>query len=478
MGPEAMFTMGKFIALAAFTLVVVGAIPDPIVPEAELLQQSYEDATATLAQLKAAGKDDKACRDLSKTAIKEVQDSVNTAQSQINSLSDGSSCSKAGQELVSAAEGDLKAANKRATDAQNAANNAANAKGDFGSIPLDQMKPGKCGTFLDKSAYKNAVSKRDAAEREALRAKGEAEGAKKALDSARREAAKLKKYCECKALHTANKAYDAAAASNSANAKAWTKGKHMACVLDGVSPSKCSVGTIPKVSRRKMANGSINNSACHEEHKDIKNKEAADERKAKDEAKKKLTCTVNTKSSNKAGVIKPSGKSGWSLTGCGMHNKYRSWNKLAGFEEMRPDGSHCRCDTGFGNAKLSSGYTMTGGGSVNNYRSWNKQAGFEESRPTGNNWRADMGFGKGDFKSYVTGCKGLSCRTGSKRSSGGNVNCPSGYQVTGCGVNNHHRNWDKKSGFEDVRPSGNGCFCDTGFGTGDNTCYARCCKGT
>jgi len=94
-----------------------------------------------------------------------------------------------------------------------------------------------------------------------------------------------------------------------------------------------------------------------------------------------------------------------------------------------------------------------------------------------------MGFGWGDYTVYVRGCKApkghnLSCIT--RHSGVGNYNrvkCPSGYQVTGCGINNHYRHWNHLSGFEASFPKSNTqCDCDTGFGTGRNTCYARCCK--
>jgi len=235
-------------------------------------------------------------------------------------------------------------------------------------------------------------------------------------------------------------------------------------------------------------------------------------------AKKKavLTCSTTTKGSNKAGIVKTHTAGGYTMVGGGMVNHYRTWNKLAGFEEAHPDGNHFRCDTGFGpgrltcygrscktnvgalkcvtktkrfkgsgvrDAHLPKGYVMTGGGLNNHYRGWNKRAGFEETRPNGNSWRGDMGFGWGDYTVYVRGCKApagrkLTCVTKhSKRGNYNKVTCPAGFTVTGCGVNNHYRHWNKKSGYESHFPHGNNqCHCDTAFGSGDNTCYARCCK--
>merc|ERR1712070_565358 len=222
-----------------------------------------------------------------------------------------------------------------------------------------------------------------------------------------------------------------------------------------------------------------------------------------------LECAVSSSRSNNAGIVKPAAKSGMTMTGGGIYNHYRHWNAKAGFEETMPEGNQWRCDMGFGpgqvtcygiyckksgaltcttrsgrftgsgtkTVNLPSGYTMTGGGMYNHYRSWNAKAGFEDTRPNGNGWLGDMGFGWGDFTVYVRGCKGVSCTT--VQSGTGNAataNCPSGYKVTGCGITNYYRTWNALSAFEETFPSGNGCRCDGGFGSGNIRCYARCCK--
>merc|ERR1711988_519095 len=240
-------------------------------------------------------------------------------------------------------------------------------------------------------------------------------------------------------------------------------------------------------------------------------------KKAKKKQPVKLTCKTTTVSTNNAGIVKAQAASkNHVILGGGMVNHYREWNARAGFEEALPEGNAYRCDTGFGPGKLTcyarsrqtnvgkldcvtrrttfkgsgfteahlpDGYVMTGGGLNNHYRGWDKRAGFEETRPIGNAWRGDMGFGWGKYSVYVRGCKAprgrvLSCLT--LQSAKGNYNkvtCPAGFAVTSCGVSNHIRKWNSKSGYESHFPVGNNqCHCDTAFGTGSNTCYARCCK--
>jgi len=93
-----------------------------------------------------------------------------------------------------------------------------------------------------------------------------------------------------------------------------------------------------------------------------------------------------------------------------------------------------------------------------------------------------MGYGRGELNCFVRGCKfpyGAHCVTteGSSDKAGWVwAECPEGYQVFGCGMRNNYLNFDVKSGFEDLRPVGNKCLGDMGFGPGRISVYARCCK--
>merc|ERR1711939_859442 len=226
------------------------------------------------------------------------------------------------------------------------------------------------------------------------------------------------------------------------------------------------------------------------------------------------------KTSNRAGLVHVGASRGKTVTGGGMNNRYRAWNKLGMFEDMYPGKTRFTCDTGYGPCKLTcysiscskggkpltcetrkiqkrnfSGiakisprrrkYTMTGGGLINHYRGgwrsrqWKgRKSMFEDSRPSGNGWVGDMGAGRGDFTAFVRGCKGVECKT--VQSQKGNLvyaTCPKGYQVTGCGIRNEYRKyWSKLSAFEESYPiSATKCRCDGGFGNGRVLCFARCC---
>merc|ERR1711998_105155 len=72
------------------------------------------------------------------------------------------------------------------------------------------------------------------------------------------------------------------------------------------------------------------------EEKAAKHKEkAAKEKKQKALARSNvLMCTTRAKHSNNAGAIAPAAVGGYTVTGGGMNNHYRSFNKLSAFEEM------------------------------------------------------------------------------------------------------------------------------------------------
>ena len=52
-----------------------------------------------------------------------------------------------------------------------------------------------------------------------------------------------------------------------------------------------------------------------------------------------------------------------------------------------------------------SGYTMTGGGMINHYRTWGQAVTYEDNYPSGNGWACDSGIGWGDYTCYVRCCR-------------------------------------------------------------------------
>merc|ERR1711871_1560545 len=213
------------------------------------------EAKAAVASMIKAGKDEGACADLASATIKEVEDAVDSQQKALDSLDTGADCASKNQEEVDAAQGNLDQANKDKTDADAAAAAAAGADVAFSPKPLSSLTPGQCDTFFTDPAYTST---------QAAGAVTAAEAGLKAAQEAQQEAIAE---CKCSAKKAYEAAWEAANANNDANEKAYTKGKHMKCVLAGTPPASCPVGDIPKVTAITLADG-VESASCseHPEH--------------------------------------------------------------------------------------------------------------------------------------------------------------------------------------------------------------------
>merc|ERR1711966_280252 len=649
--------MMRTFLLVATLVVIVSA-------HQEEINEDFAEASQAVQVLLQEGKSDSACRKLATGTKKEITDGQRNTQSLINRFDIGKNCHKAGLGAYNAAK--TRQANaKRASDtAVRNCNKAKNARVTVGLKPLSAFKVG-CSAFLNDRKYTSAKGHMSRTCNDAKRKQAAQADSKKSTATALRAHQTAKKTCACRAQKNHKAAVRAAANFNSAsNAKSWTKAYHMMCVLDGKPANRCSVPRVPRVSVPRMptwvartrcsnpkpkprpkprprprpapagrsgvgapaggakqiavsgssfwdvnnadtiyavANGvwkhiggklkqiavsgnrvwgvnknddiytrpgvggvwkhiggklkqiavsgntvwgvNKNDDIFHRsgvggrwKHIPGKLKNIAvsgntvwgvnsgnaafsrngvngrwvHERQVVNKPKSSpLVCKTRVKGSNKAGVVRPDGGgAGFTLVGGGMNNHYRSFNKLSAFEEAFPHGNQFQCDTGFGPGRLTCyaryckktgmrcttnktsrqrksgvavanaprGYTMTGGGLYNHYRHFNKRAHFERSHPHANGWTGDMGYGWGDYTVYARSCTGLTCTT--RHSGVGNskvVARPRGYRVTSCG--SHQMNgWGKLGAFEQYNFHGNGCHCDMGFGSGKQRCYARCCK--
>merc|ERR1711959_290081 len=220
--------MMKIFALLAFVGVAT-ALPstaDDIVPEgfdasgmappANFLEVSaFDEAKATVESMIQAGKDEGACADLAAATVKEVEDSVDAAQKTLNSLNTGSDCPNKGQG----------------------------------------------GVVFNSAAYTSAVATKESTANAATQAAASVTAAEAGLKAAQEAQQDAIKECQCDAKKSYEAAWEAANANNDANEKAYTKGKHMACVLAGTPPDSCQVGAIPKVTEVTLADG-VESATC------------------------------------------------------------------------------------------------------------------------------------------------------------------------------------------------------------------------
>jgi len=216
---------------------------------------SYEQASNEITMLLQQGNDESACADLAKALIDEVTSTVDQSNKLLGALDDGSSCPNEGQDAVTAAQNNNNDAEKAASDAAEAASAAADADIDFGSYSFSTLTEGECGQFWKDDAYVAAKDAQGSTATAQTEADAKAKATAEALDDATAAAASAVKACQCKVRAAYDAAWAAATEKEDADAAAYTKGKHMACVLQGTAAADCDVGDAPKPTPIKLADG-------------------------------------------------------------------------------------------------------------------------------------------------------------------------------------------------------------------------------
>jgi len=449
-----------------------------------------------------------ACVKAADASINNVFTDVKNSQRMLNKLPNGRHCATRNQHLINRAKRTIRTRTNQVRSAVNHLRKQRRSRVRW-NFSYESLRENSCSAFYRSGQWQTAKRRVHHANRRLISARANLRAARNNLKVQIRNAKRARNRCRCAIKRRVARELKSAKRLTGDRMKTLLREMMVKCL---VSARKRGKNANKYAARCK----NLRVSASYKRRLRLFRTRLAPGVAATNCANAKLMCRTTTHRSNNAGVIRARASGGYTMLGGGMVNHYRSWNKLGAFEEAMPEGNHFRCDTGFGpgrltcynracktnfgalscttrslrfrgsgvrDVRLPRGYTMTGGGLYNHYRHFNKHSGFEETRPNGNAWRGDMGFGWGDYTVYVRGCKAprgkrLVCTT--RQSGRGNYNrvsCPRGYQVTSCGVNNHYRAFNAKSAYESHFPASNSqCHCDTAFGHGDNTCYARCCK--
>merc|ERR1711998_388287 len=152
-----------------------------------------------------------------------------------------------GQPTVDQAKKNLDSTKTKAADAKKASNSAKSKPVKFKDVTIADIKDGDCAAFFQDPAYTAAQKGAEAAAKTDAKAAGEFKAAQTAYDDALAAQKKAIHICACAAQKKHGEAKKAIDKANSAeNAKAWTKGHHMKCVLDGKNGANCKVPAVPK----------------------------------------------------------------------------------------------------------------------------------------------------------------------------------------------------------------------------------------
>jgi len=512
--PKKNKTMMKSFVIIALALVVVQAVPEEMfVQEGSMMEagsasfMSAQDKVETMLQEDTMARRS-ACVKAADASINNVFRDVKNAQGMLNRLANGRSCARRNQHLINRAHRTIRLRTRQVHSAVSYLRTQRRSRVRW-NFSFESLREGSCSAFYRSGQWQSTKRRVHHANRRLAGARANLRAARNNLKVQIRNAKRVRKACRCAVKKRTARMLKNAKRETGDRMKTLLREMMVKCLVTARKHGKNANKYAARCKNLRV-------SAAYKRRLRLYRTRLAPGVAATNCASAKLTCRTTTQRSNRAGVIRARTARGYTMLGGGMVNHYRNWNRLGAFEEAMPEGNHFRCDTGFGpgrltcynrscktnhgalscttrslrfrgvgvrDVRLPRGYVMTGGGLYNHYRHFNSRSGFEETRPNGNAWRGDMGFGWGDYTVYVRGCKAprgrrLICTT--RQSGRGNYNrvsCPRGYTVTSCGVNNHYRAFNQKSAYESHFPASNSqCHCDTAFGHGDNTCYARCCK--
>jgi len=217
--------------------------------ETILADVSYATAKKHVTQMLQAGKDEDACKDLSKATSDEVIASVAAQQKTLDGMLKGEEeCDDEGEGLVLKAQTGLKEAQDTQQTKTQALADANSQKINFGDFEFDQLQEGQCTSFFNQKVWQDAKAAVATATTELNTANGAVTAAEKALTDAQDEAAKSVSKCRCSASKLLEKTVtEMNANAKVANTKAWKEAAHMLCVIDGNPEDSCSVPTMPTV---------------------------------------------------------------------------------------------------------------------------------------------------------------------------------------------------------------------------------------
>merc|ERR1719271_1475475 len=176
----------RTVALLLACIALAAAVPTSHAPDKHVTSakhiSNHENAKQALKMLQAKGTDASACRELSETTKKEVEDEVNTLQAVIDGLDDGANCHTEGQTAVDDATNAKSLADQAHLDAV-AALAAANAHSVvFEDRAFNSLTEGECSYFFGSDAYIAAKATHTAAVADESAAAGAATSAATALD--------------------------------------------------------------------------------------------------------------------------------------------------------------------------------------------------------------------------------------------------------------------------------------------------------
>merc|ERR1711865_419645 len=179
-------------------------------------------------------------RDLASATRKEVKANIKTLQTALDDMPKGKACDSEGSTIIAKAKKGQTDAKFAATTADAALKKANDADIDFGSFKMKHLNAGDCNAFYGQDVFKNGVKALKKAKEGKKTADKGVQDAIKPLSDAKQTAFDMVRKCKCKVKQGLAKEHKKMNANaKAANTKAWTKARHLECVLDGTTASSC-----------------------------------------------------------------------------------------------------------------------------------------------------------------------------------------------------------------------------------------------
>jgi len=263
-------------------------------------EASFTEATSfveSFLQQEKGSSSETACQKVAESSMKEVRDICKSQQAILTKLAKGKKeCCDKGKQGVCAAKKNIKSGKKKAKSAKTDVDNAKNTKVSFSPVKIKNMKKGKCAAMFQGSNYNQIKAKINKKVQKLSQANGAVKAFKKGLKDAKKDAKAAVKQCNQNGKSAYSKAISAAkkACMSSANKKAYTRAKHMVCVLQGKRFANCKVGKLPSIKAPKYRQASCGALKCGPTKEEIaakKKKEREDrqarEKKAREERQRR-----------------------------------------------------------------------------------------------------------------------------------------------------------------------------------------------
>ena len=170
-------------------------------------------------------------------------------------LSTGDDCQTTDQAAVDAAQTALNKATSDKKAAEDAVATALATPITFSTQAFSALKRGECDSFFNEKVFTDAESAVADAKKDVDKATGAITGAEDALAAAKKAQDVAVKKCFLDVRCAYDKAFKSASANKDKDAEAYTKSKHMECVLKGTPSADCVVGDVPAVTPITLAKG-------------------------------------------------------------------------------------------------------------------------------------------------------------------------------------------------------------------------------